>query len=46
MMGGGMGGLQDPVSAMWRDHDPAGAVDQEFVLVDGSIPERLLARGV
>ena len=51
LMGGGMGGLQDPVSAMGRDHDPAGAVDQELVFVDGSpsvysIPEGFLARGV
>ena len=48
-MGGGMGGLQKPVSAMRGNHDPA--VDQELVFVDGSpsvysIPEGFLARGV
>ena len=50
LMGGGMGGLQDPVSAMGRDHDPAGAVDQELVFVDGSpcvysVPKGFLAGG-
>ena len=51
LMSGGMGGLQKSVSAMRGNHNPAGAVDQELVFVDGSpsvysIPEGLFIRGL